>query len=151
MNESLRPLVMELGKSGLGVLAASSLKLADRFDFGDSFVLQNASNGFIYYLVSDAINYASLGKSKIISMDLMGALDDTGFFSALSAVGSVVNASEQIAGIVGNVVTDGKTVALVVDTAILAGGRILANYIDSNASAPAFLHVVRHPTRFFNQ
>ena len=44
-------------------------KLSKKLDFGDTFVLKHASNGALYFAVSDAINGVTGQGSKLLNYD----------------------------------------------------------------------------------
>jgi predicted nucleic acid-binding protein len=134
-------------KTSLGVVVANQLKLGDKLDFGDSFLARNASNGGVYFLVSDGVNLVSngTGASKVLNMDLKGIWDDVVFFGALSAVADVTKSDEMLENLVRKLSADRNTVATLVDASIVSGGRILGSYIDAYSSN-SLLHSIRHPS-----
>src|SRR3954470_13269005 len=79
--------LIDVGKSVAGLSIASALDLSKKLDFGNSFVTRNVSNGTISFVTSDLIDglLSSGQQSKILKMDIVGAMDDTLFFSAVSA------------------------------------------------------------------
>lgn len=52
-------IVTDIAKSALGVVVASQLDLAGKLNFGNSLLMRSGSNGVIYFLISDAINYVA--------------------------------------------------------------------------------------------
>jgi hypothetical protein len=51
-------IISDIAKSTVGVLVASQLNLSQKLNLGDSLLMRSASNGMVYFLISDAINYA---------------------------------------------------------------------------------------------
>lgn len=137
--------IQDIAKSTLGVVVAQQLDLGKRLDFGDSFALRHGSNGAIYFLISDAINYVTNGSSKLLSGNVFGIVDDTLFLGALSGASELTHLDQMLHDTLGTVTTDRKVLSTLVDSVIVSSGRILADYIDST-SLPTYVHAIRHPT-----
>lgn len=139
-------------KSIGGVLVARQIDLAGKLDLGDSFLMVHGSNGVIYFLISDLINYLSSKGSKLLTGNINGILDDSVFFGGMSAVTEVSNVDKMVYDLLQqNIIRDTKTLEIAIDSGILTGGRILASYVDSTANAPSWLKSVRHPTLLFRK
>lgn len=146
---NVQTVLIDVGKSVAGVVVAKNLKLADKFDFGDSLLMRNASNGALYFLVSDAINYATNGTSKIMNMNVVGALDDIGFLTATSTVADVSGTDTQLLNAVQqNLGLSRQNAEILSESSIISGSRFLADYIDSQADLPSFLQIVRRPASY---
>jgi hypothetical protein len=145
--ETLRDIGMDLGKSALGVVIARQLDLSSKINLGNSFAMRHASNGVIYFAVSDAINYVTEGSSKLFSADFTGVFDDSLFFGALSGVSAASNADRMLYDTMRNVTNNRDMLAIAVDSAILTTGRVLGKYVDATPSAPYVLQAARHPSR----
>lgn len=133
-------------KSVAGVAVARQLNLADKLDFGNNFFMVHGANGIIYFLISDAINYLSLNKSKLFSGDLKGIVDDSTFFGAVSAGSRSIELDKQIYAMMNMGLKDRTSLEIAVDSAILTGARVLGSYVDGSAAAPTILKAIRHPT-----
>lgn len=142
-------ILTDVAKSALGVVVAQQLDLSHKLNFGNSLIMRNGSNGVIYFLISDAINYVSGGGSKLLSGNISAVVDDSVFLGALSAGSELSHADSMLYDTLSNVTTDRKTLSILVDSAIISGGRILGDYIDSTAGLPSYVHAIRHPTLFF--
>ena len=85
MTEILKDSLMDVGKSVVGVSIAKAMKIPEKLDMGNSFAMVHGSNGVLYTLVSDVIDYASGEESKMLNMDIYGLGDNIVFLSAMSA------------------------------------------------------------------
>lgn len=145
----MKDLLMDVGKTTVGILIANSAKIPERLDFGDNFAMRNASTGMIYYGVSEAIDYVSKGSaSSLMSYDPLVIGDDIVFYSLLSA-GAELSATDaglqrllsETAGL------SSDLSAAVVEGAIVSGGRYIANWVDQQADTPDLVKVLRHPLK----
>lgn len=149
MTHVLQLAVMDVAKSVAGVSVAKAVNLPEMLDFGDSFVMKNASNGATYFVVSDAINAVFGQGSKLLSYDVYGSLDDIGFFTATSMVADKTGTDADLYNLIRDKFNLSQNNAeLVAESAIVSGTRFLADYIDSQPDLPSVLHVVRHPVSY---
>jgi hypothetical protein len=147
MTEIIKDSLMDIGKSVIGVSIARAMNIPDKLDMGNSFVMTHGSNGALYALVSDVVDFASGDGSKIMNMDYFGLIDNVAFFSALSAGAEITKADKMIYDVLkGQINLSRDTSALIAESAILSGGRIAGRIIDETASVPSWLRVIRHPT-----
>ncbi|MDP2059187.1 MAG: hypothetical protein Q8J97_05560 [Flavobacteriaceae bacterium] len=149
---SLQKLGYDGLKSYAGVMVASNLKVADRLNFGNSLVGTSATNGVLYASISDVINYFSGQRSKIVSGDIMGIVDDALFFGALSGGARITGADAQAFQIINQASPFNRETNLqLLETAILTGGRFLGDYIETTPQAPDALKRLRRPTRLLSR
>lgn len=149
---SLQKLGYDALKSYAGVMVVDNLNVAGKMKFGDSVVAKAGTSGVIYAGVSDAINYLSGQRSKIANGDIMGIVDDSLYFGALSGVARVTGTDRQLFQTINSVSPlNTNTNILLMETAILTGGRFLGDYIESTPQAPDFLRKVRRPTRLLSK
>ena len=83
-SESLKYIATDVVKSFTSVKTAKTLNLAQKLDFGDSIVMKGVSNGGVYSLMNDFVNYLTLGQAKILKLDYKGLLDDLAYFALVS-------------------------------------------------------------------
>ena len=150
-NETVREVLMDVGKSAIGVSIAKALDIPNKLDMGDSFAMTHGSNGVLYAGVSDVINYASGAPSKLLSMDVRGLVDDVVFLSALSGATEVAKIDESFYRSMVDMGFSYNSAELLVESAVLSAGRFGMRYVDENPNVPDFLKVLRHPTRLVNQ
>ena len=148
MSEIIRDSLMDIGKSVVGVSIARSLKIPEKLDLGDSFVMNHASNGALYALVSEVINYASGDESKLMNMDLFGLGDNIVFFSALSAGVEVTQVDKTVYDVLNKQANLSRdTSDLITESAVLSMGRISARIIDQTPGLPSWIRLIRHPSQ----
>jgi hypothetical protein len=142
--------LIDVGKSVAGLSIASALDLSKKLDFGNSFVTRNVSNGSISFVTSDLIDglLSSGQQSKILKMDIVGAMDDTLFFSAVSAGVEVSGVSDILQSAYGSTLGLSRdTTELITDSTILSASRIAAKYVDQQGTVPTYLKNIRYPVR----
>ncbi len=110
--------------------------------------MRSASNGMVYFLISDAINYVVNKNSKILNGDVYGVVDDSLFLGSLSLGTEVTKTDKLLYDTFSSVIQNEKLLYTLTDSVIVSSGRILADYIDSNVSNQ-YAHYLRHPTLLF--
>ena len=151
MTEILRDSLMDVGKSVIGVSIAKAMKIPERIEMNDSFATLHGSNGVLYTLVSDVIDYATVGESKLMNMDVYGIGDNIVFFSAVSATADVTNADQMVQDVLrGQAGLSSDTSELITESAILSAARITGRLIEETPGLPNWMNVVRHPSRMKN-
>ena len=116
-------ILQDIAKSALGVVVAQKLDLSQKLDFGDSLIMKHASNGVLYFLISDAMNYATGNGSKLLNGNMYGVVDDSLFLGALSAGSELTKADQMLYDTLSNVTRDRNTINILVDSAIVSTGR----------------------------
>jgi hypothetical protein len=142
----------DIAKTSLGVVIVDAVDLQSKVNvLGTSLIARNATNGFMYFLISDSVNYLSGKGSKLLQGDMKAVVDDTIFMGALSGVAEVSGADEKLMKLLGStVIKDQKLLNIAVESSIISGGRILAHYIDATPEVPQFLKSVRHPSNLLD-
>ena len=151
MTEILKDSLMDVGKSVIGVSIAKAMKIPEKLEMGESFAMVHGSNGVLYTLVSDVIDYASGEQSKIMNMDIYGLGDNIVFLSAMSATAEVTGADKAVYDVLskqGNLSRD--TSDLITESAVLSAGRITGRIIEQTPGLPNWLNIIRHPSLFRN-
>jgi hypothetical protein len=150
MAEILTLAVTDIAKSVAGVAIARALKIPEKLDFGDSFVLKNASDGALYFAISDGIDAISGKGSKIMNGHIKESLDDILFFSVVNGIADGTGLGNELLSLIQNTLgTTRDTGILIADSTVLSGSRFAADYIDNVPSLPSYLHMIRHPISRF--
>ena len=148
MTEIVRDSLMDVGKSVVGVSIAKAMNIPERLDMGDSFAMVHGSNGVLYTLISDVIDYASGEQSKLMNLDVYGLGDNVVFLSALSAGAEVTKADKMVFDVLNSQAGLSRdTSDLITESAILSAGRIAGRLIEETPGLPSWVNVVRHPSR----
>ena len=149
MNEGIIVTIgKDVAKSVAGVLVANAVNFPEKVDLGDSLAMRSVSNGVINFAVSDLINYFDGAGSKVLNMNLLGALDDSLFFGAISAGVEASNVHEMLADTVqGTLGLSTNTTTLAVQAGILSASRFGARYIDENVAGGSLL-MIRRPASY---
>jgi len=151
MTEILRDSLMDVGKSVVGVSIAKAMKIPEKLDMGDSFAMVHGSNGVLYTLISDVIDYASTGESKMMKLDVYGLGDNIVFLSALSAGAEVTQADKMVYDVLNKQAGLSRDASdLITESAILSAGRITGRLIEETPGMPTWLNVIRHPSNVRN-
>jgi hypothetical protein len=149
--EMLSMALMDVGKSVVGVSIAQSLKIPEKLNFGDSFVMTHASNGALYTAISDVIDFASGGESKFMNMDVYGIADTFVFLSALSGASELTNVDQMAYDVLNKQAGLSRDMsAIISESMVLSTGRIAARVIDETPEVPSWLRLIRHPSNARN-
>lgn len=149
--EMFQMALMDVGKSVVGVSIAKSLKIPEKLDMGNSFAMVHGSNGALYTLISDVIDYASGGESKIMNMDVYGLADNLVFLSALSGAAELTKLDDMAFDVFNKQAgLSRNTSELIAESMVLSTGRITARIIDETPQVPVWLKVIRHPSNARN-
>ena len=147
MTEILRDSLMDVGKSVVGVSIAKAMKIPERLDMGKSFAMVHGSNGVLYTLISDVIDYASGEPSKLMNLDVYGIGDNIVFLSALPAGAEVTQADKMVYDVLNKQANLSRdTSDLITESAILSAGRITGRLIEETPGLPNWMNIVRHPS-----
>lgn len=140
--------VLDIGKSIAGVGISRALKLPEKLDMGDSFVMRNGSNGAVAFFTSDVIDGVTGMGSKLLNQDFIGAVDELLFFSAISAGAELLGLDNGLYDVVRKQLNLNKDMAeTVTESVILSGSRVASRYLQSRSEVPAYLKSIRHPVR----
>lgn len=152
MTEHVQKILYDVLKTSVGVFAVSQLDLASKIPNSDrNLVIRHATNGLIYFLVSDGVDYASGRPSKLLSGSIKHVVDDTVFFGGLSLGTELTGVDAKVADLVGaTIASDRKLVNTLVDGVIVSTGRIVGDYIDATPEIPHFLKSARHVTNLID-
>ena len=151
MTEILRDSLMDVGKSVVGVSIAKAMKIPERLEMGDSFAMVHGSNGVLYTLISDVIDYASGEPSKLMNLDVYGIGDNIVFLSALSAGAEVTQADKMVYDVLNKQANLSRdTSDLITESAILSAGRITGRLIEETPGLPNWMNIIRHPSNARN-
>jgi hypothetical protein len=136
----------DVAGSVLGVTLSKGLDLSSKFNFGDSLVMRNASNGLIYFAVSDGLDYLLGDGSKLLSQNFLGVLDDVVYFGSTSALAELTKVDAEAYKIANRTLKLSRDMSdTLVQSAIVSGTRFLGNYIDSRPEVPNAVKMFRHP------
>jgi len=148
MSLTVNKLGMDMAKSFAGVMISNELDISSKLNLGDSFIMRNGSSGLIYAGISDVINYFTTNRSKALNGDFIGLADDTAFFSALSAGAELTQVDTELLKTLNKVTPFGnKMNGILVESAIITGGRFFGDYILATPSAPQYLKMLRKPSK----
>ena len=148
MTETVKDLLLDVGKSVIGVSVSRAFDLQSRLNFGDSFVLSNVSNGAIYYLIGDTINYITGDAvSNLASGNIVGGIDGVLYYSAVSAGAELTKIDGTLYKFAGNAGLSRSNAEVLSESVIVSAGRITARMIDEVPNVPDWLKVIRHPSR----
>ena len=76
--DSFKYIALDVAKSFVSVKGARALNLAEKLNFGGNIVLKSLSNGTIYAVCNDVINYFTNSNSKLLKGNILGFSDDIG-------------------------------------------------------------------------
>ena len=151
MTETVKDLLMDVGKSVIGVSLAKAIDLPKKLDFGDNLVVRNVANGVMYYAIGDTINYISNdAPSNIATLNIIGGLDGIAYYSAVSAGAELTKIDGMLYRFAGDVGLSRTNAELLSESAIVSAGRITARMLDEMPNVPNWLKVIRHPSRALN-
>lgn len=149
-NETVREILMDVGKSAVGVAISKAIDLPSKLNIGNTQVMQHGSNGLLYTGISDVIDYASGGPSKLLNMNFRGLVDDSLYFTGLSFATEVAKLDSTFYRSIQNAGVSRDTAELVTEAAIISTGRLVMRYVDENPGAPDWMRLARYPTRALN-
>lgn len=148
MAQAVQKVAMDVAKTTAGIVIAKSAKIPEKLDFGDSFAMRNASNGVLYYLISDVIDYVSEGKSSFMTYDPLVIGDDVAFYSLLSVVAELSATDEALQKMLSETLNLSNDVAeALVEGAIISGGRYIADFVVNASQTPDVIKMLRHPLK----
>lgn len=153
-SQFLQSALLDVGKSFAGITISQAVDLPNKVDFGNSFVGRNVSNGTISFLASDVIDgLLSQGQqSKLYNMNIVGALDDTLFFSAISAGIQATNVDIMLYNSMTNQFNLSRDQAeILAQSCLLSGARVTARYVDTLSDVPMWVKNIRYPIRSLTQ
>ncbi len=141
-------IISDIAKSFAGVFVASQLRLSDKLNFGDSIIARSVSNGMVFFVISDAVNYVSNGSSKLLNGDIKGVFDDSLFLGTLALGAEVSKTDKILSDLLSKVISNEQLLYGLTDSVLVSGGRILGDYIDTSSTS-RYAHMVRHPSLIF--
>jgi hypothetical protein len=143
----------DVAKTAGGLYVADVLNIRDKLPSGGTnLITRNLARGVLYAGVSDGVEAVSGNKSKILSGDVIGLLDDTVFLGGLSLGSEALKLDETIySTISGALNTSQATTEAIAEGVIISVGRftseMLSQYIrDGTASQTTAM--IRHPVSF---
>ena len=146
----LKDAVVDIGKSAVGLSIAHAINLPQKLNFGDSLIARNVSIGAISFVTSDAIDAVLTQgeQSKLLKGDLVGALDETLFFSAVSGAVDVSGVANMIYSTYSSTLgLSREYTATATDASILAASRIASRYIEAQSIVPDYIKSLRYPVK----
>lgn len=149
-NETVRDVLMDIGKSAVGVSIAKAMDIPKMLDMGNSFAMQHGSNGVLYAGISDVINYASGGPSKLMSFDIRGLIDDALYLGVISGATELAKLDETFYSSIVNAGVGRATAEVLVESAVVTTGRFGMRFIDESPVVPDILKAIRRPTRLIS-
>jgi hypothetical protein len=139
-------MLKDVAGASLGVALSKGLDLPKKFDFGNSLVMRNASNGVIYFVVSDGLDYMLGNGSKLLNQNFLGLLDDVVYFGSSSALVELTKVDAEAFKIANKTLKLSRDMSdTLVQSAIVSGTRFLGDYIDSRPEVPNAVKMFRHP------
>ena len=153
-SQFLQSALLDIGKSFAGITISQAVDLPNKVDLGDSFVGRNVSKGAISFLASDVIDgLLTQGQlSKLYNMNIIGALDDTLFYSAISAGVQASNVDVMLYNSMTNQFRLSRDQAeILAQSCLLSGARVSARYVDTLNDVPMWVKNIRYPIRTLTQ
>lgn len=109
-----------------------------------------ATDGVIYGLANEVVDYATMGSSTLSRMEYANYLDNVIFFGAVSGVsvesGLVNFAYDQMSGLLP---LSSEMNLNLTEGLVISSGRVAADLIDANPNVPNFIKYVRHPSHLW--
>jgi hypothetical protein len=150
--EVVKMALMDVGKTTAGVFVANALNLEKMLPEGSNVVTKSMSKGLVYAGVSDGVELASGGRSKLLAFDVVGFANDALFLGGLSTSVGLVKADETLYNFFQqqfNVNRD--TADVLTEAVIISSGRftasVLGQYV-SDGTASQLTQMVRYPASF---
>ena len=148
MSVTAKQLGFDLLKSYGITVAMNQIDLQRKLNFGSNPFVGGFTNGAMYALSSDAINYLSIGQSKLLNGDIAGLVDDSVFFGVISSGVKMAGLDATIMKTIETVSPFGRSTNIdIAEAGLLTGGRLAGDYIVSQSSVPSFLKTVRRPLK----